>query len=111
MVIKFRSERNWKRYHHPKSQVISLMIEVGELAEHFQYLDGAELKKYIKKFKSEIADELADVLWWVLIIASDLNIDLEKAFYKKMKKNAKKYPVPKNGEEVGKLFNKLKKSE
>ncbi|HCJ52685.1 MAG TPA: nucleotide pyrophosphohydrolase, partial [Candidatus Kerfeldbacteria bacterium] len=45
--------------------------------------------------KSEIGEELADVLYWILTMSHDLGIDLEKAFEGKMEKNAKRYPVAK----------------
>ena len=54
------------------------------------------MEKYIKTHKKEIGDELADVLAYALIMANDLGIDLEKAFYEKMKQNAKKYPIEKS---------------
>ena len=43
----------------------------------------------------EVAEELVDVLYWVLLIPHDLRIDLGQAFQAKMKKNELKYPVGK----------------
>lgn len=100
-VLKFRDERGWKRFHGAKDLVLGLLVELGELAEHFQYLKGAELKKYQKDFKEEIADEMADVLFWLVLMSHDLKIDLEKAFDKKMIKNIQKYPIGRHG----KLYN------
>jgi NTP pyrophosphatase (non-canonical NTP hydrolase) len=53
------------------------------------------MEAYIKKHKSEIGDELADVVYWVALMARDLDIDLPKAFAEKIRKNDKKYPVKK----------------
>jgi NTP pyrophosphatase (non-canonical NTP hydrolase) len=103
-IIKFRDDRNWEQYQSPKNLALGILIEAGELAEHFHYLEGKELKQYIKTFKKEIGEELSDVLYWVLLMAHDLDIDIIKAFHQKMKKNAKKYPA-KNG--VGKAFTRL----
>lgn len=50
---------------------------------------------YLKKHKGKVGEELADVLYWVLLMAHDFEIDLAKNFEKKMLKNAKKYPVNK----------------
>ena len=36
-VARFRDERNWKQHHNPKNLVISILVEVAELAEHFQW--------------------------------------------------------------------------
>ncbi|MCB0333583.1 MAG: nucleotide pyrophosphohydrolase, partial [Bdellovibrionales bacterium] len=35
----------------------------------------------------------SDVLYWVLLLAHDLEIDLAQAFQSKMKQNEAKYPV------------------
>jgi NTP pyrophosphatase (non-canonical NTP hydrolase) len=94
-VLKFRDERNWKRYHNPKDLIIKMMTEVGELAEHFTWRKGKELDDYIKKNKSEIENELSDVLYHILLIAHELKIDIPKAFLAKMEQNKKKYPVSK----------------
>ena len=53
------------------------------------------MEKYIVDNKKEIGEELADVLYWVLLISYDLKIDVLDALDKKMKKNEKKYPVAK----------------
>jgi len=94
-VIKFRDDRDWKQFHNPKDLAISLSLEAGELMEHFQWKNKEEIEKYIVEHKEEIADELADVFYWVLLIANDLNIDPAKALQKKLKKNEEKYPVEK----------------
>lgn len=103
-VVTFRDQRNWKQYQNPKDLVMGMIIEASELAEHFHYWQGEELDKNIHQFKNEIGEELSDVLYWVLLTAHDMDIDLVSAFRKKMKKNALKYP-PQDG--VGKAFNRL----
>jgi NTP pyrophosphatase (non-canonical NTP hydrolase) len=50
---------------------------------------------YIKDHKQDISEELSDVLYWVLLLANDLEIDISESFEKKMQKNALKYPVEK----------------
>lgn len=94
-VVKFRDARNWKQFHNPKDLAISLCLESSEVLEHFQWKNAEEMEAHIKKNKKEVAKELADVLYWVLLMSNDLNIDLEKAFALKMKENNKKYPVNK----------------
>ncbi len=94
-VVKFRDQRNWKQFHNPKDCAISLSLEAAEVLEHFQWKNPEEIAEHIKKNKNEISKELADVLYWVLLMSNDLNIDIEKAFLQKLKENAKKYPVKK----------------
>jgi NTP pyrophosphatase (non-canonical NTP hydrolase) len=91
-IIAFRQARGWKKYHGPKDMALGMLIEAAEFAELVQYFTGTELKEKIKHRKEALADELVDVLWWVLLNAHDLGIDLEAAFEKKIIKNAQKYP-------------------
>lgn len=94
-IKRFRNERDWKQFHNPKDVSLSLVLEATEVMEHFQWKNDAEIKKYIKKNKKEIGEELADVLYWVLLLSYDLKIDIKKTLEDKMKKNEEKYPVEK----------------
>ena len=94
-IIKFRDARDWKKFHNPKDIALSLVLEIAEVVEHFQWKNQAEIDEYIKSNKEEIGEELAYVLYWVLLISHDLKIDIKKALKKKIKKNEKKYPVDK----------------
>ena len=94
-IIKFRDARNWKQFHNPKDVSISLALEAAELLEHFQWKSLKEINLYVKTNKAEISEELADVLYWVLLLSHDLEINIQSALKQKIKKNAKKYPVKK----------------
>lgn len=94
-VVDFRDARDWKQFHNPKDMAISLSLEASEFLEHFQWKNNAEIDAHLKKRKDEVEDELADVLYWVLLIANDLDVDLSKAFLKKLEKSGAKYPVEK----------------
>lgn len=91
-IIKFRDDRNWKQYHSPKDLALGILVEAGEFAQLMQYFTGKEQKEFLETRKEDLGDELVDVLWWVLLAAHDLNIDLEKAFANKLQKNNLKYP-------------------
>lgn len=94
-IIKFRDERDWKQFHNPKDVALSLVLEAAEVLEHFQWKSRDEIEKYIEKNKDDIGEELADVLYWILLMAHDLRIDIKDALEKKVKKNKEKYPVEK----------------
>ena len=94
-VIAFRDARNWKQFHNHKDLAISLVLEASELLEHFQWKTPEEIKTHLTTHKSEVSDELADVLYWLLLMAHDLEIDLQEAFVHKLAKNETKYPVNK----------------
>lgn len=95
LVVKFRDARNWKQFHNAKDSSISLALEAAEVLEHFQWKNKEEIDAYVKSNKADIAEELADVLYWVFLMGNDLDINLTDAFEKKMEKNAAKYPVEK----------------
>lgn len=94
-IVQFVEERDWKQFHNPKDTAISLVLEATEYLEHFQWKNEEEIKKHIENKKEDIGEELADVLYWVLLNAHYFDIDLEKALEKKLEKNAEKYPVEK----------------
>lgn len=91
-VIAFRDKRDWKQFHNPKDLAISLSLEASELLENFQWKTSDEA---ITDNREDIKDELADVATYALMLAHELNIDLEQAILDKLEKNIKKYPVNK----------------
>lgn len=94
-IIAFRDARDWKQFHNPKDLALSLVLEAAEVMEHFQWKSKDEMEKYIVTNKSDIGEELADVLYWVLLMSTDLKIDVLDALEKKISKNEEKYPVEK----------------
>ena len=94
-IIKFRDARDWKQFHKPKDLAISLSLEATEVLEHFQWKSEKEIEEYVKTNKDDIADELADVLNYLLLTAHDLDIDIADALNKKIDKSESKYPVEK----------------
>lgn len=105
-IIKFRDERDWKQFHSPKDLAMDLSIEAAEVLELFLWKSPEEIKEYVKTHKEEIEEELADVLYTVLLTSHDLEIDVARALEQKIKKNAKKYPVEK-AKGVHTKYNKL----
>ena len=94
IVRQFRQARGWDKDKNVKNKVISLVIEATELLEHFQWREAKEVVGN-KQRRSEVVDELADVLYWVVAIADNLEIDLSTALVEKLKKGEKKYSVHK----------------
>lgn len=94
-IMAFRDARDWRQFHNPKDVALSLVLEATEVMEHFQWKNKEEIEKYIKTNKAEIGEELADVLYWVLLMSHDLEIDVLEALEKKILKNEEKYPVEK----------------
>lgn len=94
-IKRFRDERDWKQFHNPKDVALSLVLEATEVLEHFQWKNQEEIEEYLKSNKEDVGKELADVLYWVLLMCNDLKLDIKEILEKKIKKNAEKYPIEK----------------
>jgi NTP pyrophosphatase (non-canonical NTP hydrolase) len=94
-IKKFRDDRDWKQFHNPKDVSLSLVLEATEVMEHFQWKNQQEMDEHLRNNKDTIGKELADVLYWVLLISHDFGIDIKEALEKKIEENDKKYPVEK----------------
>jgi NTP pyrophosphatase (non-canonical NTP hydrolase) len=95
LTLKFRADRNWQQFHTPKELAVCLALESAEVMELMQWKQGDELTQHLAARKTDLADELSDVLHALLLLAHDQNIDLGQAYKDKMLKNAVKYPVEK----------------
>eukprot|EP00965_Chrysotila_dentata_P233305 6199512-Pleurochrysis_carterae.AAC.3 len=93
----FVAERDWERFHTPRSLALALVGEVGELCELLQWRgdDGAQpgLSGWDDKERERLSEELADVLSYVVRLADVAEIDLPAAFQNKVVKNRAKYPA------------------
>ena len=71
------------------------MVELGELAEHFQWRKDEEILEMMSDpiQRENVEDEIADVCIYLFLLAHELNIDLEKAILNKIRKNEQKYPI------------------
>ena len=95
IALRFRDERHWAPFHNFKDLAVTLALETAEVVEHVQWKNGKELEAHLQKEREHVADELADVLHVILLLAEHLDVDLGETFKRKMLKNAKKYPVEK----------------
>ncbi|MBE7523664.1 MAG: nucleotide pyrophosphohydrolase [Burkholderiales bacterium] len=91
----FAAEREWETFHSPKNLAMALAGECGELLEVFQWMTEAESRAPDPKARAAAAEELADVLLYLVRLADVLDIDLIDAAARKLDANAQKYPVDK----------------
>ncbi len=91
----FVKKRNWQAYHNPKNLTMALTKEAAELLEIFQWLSEKESKEIINypEKMQDVKDEMADIFSYLLRLADILEVDLEDALLKKVKKNEAKYPL------------------
>ena len=89
----FASERDWKPFHSPKNLASALVVEAGELLEHFQWLTEEQSRNLSPAQRDAAGEEVADVLLYLIQLATALGIDPIAAAQAKMERNATKYPV------------------
>lgn len=91
----FAAARDWQSYHSPKNLVMALMVEVAELLELFQWQTITESRGFTRNAasKERVADEIADVLLYLLQLADHTDVDVERAVEHKLRKNAEKHPA------------------
>ena len=84
----FVSSKGWYKADSPKPQsqknlAISLVLEATEVLEHFQWSEETTDKE-------ELASELADVMLYLLQLASISDVDLGQAVMDKLQVNYKR---------------------
>lgn len=94
LVVQFRDERDWARFHTPSHLASALSIESAEVQELFLWMSEDEISAWIEdKGHAALKAELADVLIFLLLLSHEFDISLGKAVREKLEENAKKYPV------------------
>ena len=91
----FSAERDWDQFHTPKNLAMALSVEAAELLELFQWLTPEQSSAVTETpdQATRVAQELADVLVYLVRLADVLQIDLNAAVIQKLESNAQKYPV------------------
>ena len=96
-VDKYIEEREWKKYHNPKDLSLSLVIELAELMEIFQWEDQKSIDEMLddEEELEKIKDEVADVAIYLLSFCNTADIDLSSTVLNKIEKIKEKYPKEK----------------
>lgn len=89
----FVAARDWERFHSPKNLAMALSVEAAELVELFQWLTEEQSAAQDAMLRRRAAEELADVLWFLVRLADRLDIDLLAAAEGKFAQNERKYPA------------------
>ena len=90
---RFAKDRDWQQFHSPKNLASALVVEAGELLEHFQWLTEEQSRSLPPEKRDAAGAEVADVLLYLIQLASALGIDPIAAAQAKLSVNANKYPV------------------
>jgi len=77
-------------YWPPLSMLSAIMEELGELAREINYLEGFKPKKSIEKKKTDLGEELADIIFSVICLANYYKVDLTNMLINIIKKYSKR---------------------
>jgi dCTP diphosphatase len=91
----FTEQRDWGQFHDPKSLILALTGEMGELAELFQWLPAADAADRAgnEPLKSRVGQELADILIYLVRLADVLGVDLGAAAREKLSAAGDRFPA------------------
>lgn len=94
-VQNFVQERDWEQYHSPKNLGMSIAIEAAEIMEQFQWYSNEESVKLVHETtaRNMVADELADVIIYCLMLANQADIDISSAVNNKLERNKARFPI------------------
>ncbi|MFE6041981.1 nucleotide pyrophosphohydrolase [Streptomyces sp. NPDC056452] len=93
----FAAARDWEQYHTPKNLAVALSVEASELLEIFQWLTPEQSARVMEDpgTAHRVADEVADVLAYLLQFCEVLDVDVLAALAAKIDRNEVRFPVPK----------------
>ncbi|WP_051859549.1 nucleotide pyrophosphohydrolase [Streptomyces xanthophaeus] len=95
-LAEFAAARGWEPYHTPKNLAVALSVEAAELVEIFQWLTPEQSARVMDEPETahRVADEVADVLAYLLQFCEVLGVDVLDALAAKIERNELRFPVP-----------------
>lgn len=91
----FSRERDWEQFHDPRSLILALVGEVGELAELFQW-PGPQIEEALgitSELNQRAAEEISDIFLYLIRLADVLNIDPLRSAHEKLRDAEQRFPA------------------
>ncbi len=95
----FAGARDWGPAHTPRNLALALAGEVGEVAAELQWVPDHQVAAHLRDpaAAARLADELADVLIYLIRLADVCGIDPLQAAYAKIDRNEDRFPLTRPG--------------
>ncbi|HEX2869103.1 MAG TPA: nucleotide pyrophosphohydrolase [Ignavibacteriales bacterium] len=93
LLLEFREERDWLKFHSPKNLAMALNVEASELLEIFQWMTEEESLNLDPLRKKRAEEEIGDIMIYLTFICDRLKLDPIESAKRKMAMNKEKYPV------------------
>jgi NTP pyrophosphatase (non-canonical NTP hydrolase) len=95
LVRSFNEARGWRQKHQPQHLAMSIAIEAAEVLECFQWRSEESSVAALLAddgLRSRVAEELADIMIYVLSLCDLAEIDLAGSVEAKLKENEQRFP-------------------
>ena len=91
----FTRVRDWHQFHDPKSLMLALVGEVGELSELLQWIPAQNATDLAQQepLNHRLGEEMADVLLYLVRLADVCGVDLGQAVHGKLASNIERFPI------------------
>ena len=91
---RFAEARDWEKFHSPRNLALALAGEVGELAAELQWVADGEVPGHLRDpaARARLADELADVLIYLVRFGDVCGIDILPEAHAKIDRNEVRFP-------------------
>jgi len=86
-----REQNQWRRFHSPKNLAMAASVEMAELLEIFQWLSEEQSRQLPAAQLEHAGQEVADVVLYLLLLCSELGIDMEQAVLAKLADNERRF--------------------
>ena len=86
-----RDQNEWQRYHSPKNLAMAASVEMAELVEIFQWQTEDESRQLPSDKLAHAGQEVGDILMYLLLMCSELGIDMEQALLAKLADNERRF--------------------
>jgi NTP pyrophosphatase (non-canonical NTP hydrolase) len=91
----FSEDRDWTKFHDPKSLALAITSEAGKLAELFRWIPADEAAADFSHGERHLraGEEVADVLVYLVRLADVLGIDLPSAVNTRFAEHVARFPT------------------
>lgn len=90
---RFARDRDWDKLHSPKNLAMVVSSEAAHVLEQLKWLTEEQSRAMSAERFAIVADELADVVNYVIRLCSVMQLDPIEIGWRKLKANEAKYPV------------------
>lgn len=86
-----RDRNDWRPFHSPKNLTMAASVEMAELVEIFQWLSEEQSRRLTPERLEHAGQEVGDIVLYLLLLCSELGIDLEQAVRAKLADSERRF--------------------